>query len=464
MTIAVFIHTLLFLVFWLTNLSFQQEVNNFLADATGLKINFLLVFIIFTLAVGVWSAIRLMMRKRSGKFAHRLFYGIGGFYLVFFYGSFIILFLKNPIQLPRLGQFILYFRIFLDTAILFFVAWILRTKVKRPVTGWKKWIPLFGLVVLWMIPVFWTPGNVYRGSLPRKPLLIAHRGASQLAPENTLASMKRAAELGVYGVEADIIMSRDGTLFLMHDSNLVRTTNVAIIFPDRVKDPADSFTWDELAQLNAGAWFVTQDPFHTVASGRVSADDAIYFLNEPIPSLSEILQIVKDNNLHFIFDLRIPSGNHPYAAQTLDMCLSEIKAAGVTSRTWVLTGLDDIPAIRAVLPDAILAAGIDYSKAPAPEQLGPAGYQVVNSEYGLSNRMIRIYHRAFWVNLWTVDEPWQYSRLWLAGADSVTSNNIKALIALPAPVMAMRYTTYIFLWVVAGIGSAVVGFMKRVNR
>jgi glycerophosphoryl diester phosphodiesterase len=462
MTIAVLIHTIVYLIFWLTNLSFQKDVNNFLSSATGLKINFLMVFIFFTLIVGVWSVVRLATHKKSGRVGRGFFYSMGGFYLVFFYGSFVILFIKNPIQLPRLGQFIQYFRIFLDTAILLIATWILRTKLSRIATGWQKWIPLLGLIILWLIPVFWNPGNVYHGSLPTKPLLIAHRGASQLAPENTLASMKRAAELGVYGVETDIDISYDGTLFLMHDSTLARTTNVAQVFPGREKNPAESFTWDELSQLNAGEWFVTQDPYHTVASGRVSADDAIFFLNEPIPTLSEMLQVVKDNKLHFIFDLRIPSGDHPYADQTLTLCLNEIKTAGVTSRTWVLSSLDEIPTVRAVLPDAILAKGLDYRQVVSAQELTDEGYQLVNSEFGLSNVMIRSYKKAgLWVNLWTVDEPWQYSRLWLARADSVTSNNIKAFIALPAPVMAMRYAVYLFLWFAVGIIAAVIYFIKK---
>lgn len=451
MTLAALIHTIVFLLFWLTNLSFQRDVNRFLADTTGLKVNFIVIFIIFSLLVGAWSAIRRLVRG-TNKIERGFFLGFSIFYLVFFYGSFAILFIKNPVQLPRLGQLILYFRLFFDIALLFFAAWILRTRVK--VSGWKRWLPAGGLFLLWLIPVLWTPGNVFRGTLPAKPLLIAHRGASQLAPENTLAAMERAAELGVYGVETDITISRDGILFLMHDSTLERTTSVQQVFPSRLKEPADSFTWQELSQLNAGEWFITQDPYHTVASGRVSADNAILYKSEPIPALADLLKIVKDNNLHFIYDLRIPRSDHPFAAQTLDLCLEEIKAAGIAPRTWILASREEIPAIRAILPEAVLAKGLDYGQSASPEELVRDGYQVVNSEFGLSDGRIRAFRRAgLWVNLWTVDEPWQYSRLWLAEADSVTSNNIKALIALPMPVMAMKFGTYLFLWLVVGLAA-----------
>ena len=58
-----------------------------------------------------------------------------------------------------------------------------------------------------------------------RPLIIGHRGASGLEPENTLASFRRALELGADGVECDIHLSRDGQAMVIHDPTLQRTTN-----------------------------------------------------------------------------------------------------------------------------------------------------------------------------------------------------------------------------------------------
>jgi len=356
----------------------------------------------------------------------------------------------------RLGQFVQYFRLFVDAAFLLLAAWGLRNWLGRQTKLWKKWLGAGLLVLLWLVPVFWTPGAVLRGPLPEKPLLIAHRGHSLLAPENTWASMQKAADLGVYGLETDITIRRDGVLFLMHDSTLTRTTNVAEIFPQRAKDSADSFTWNELAQLNAGQWFEEQDPFGTIASGLVSPEQAALYRDEPVPTLADMLAILQANNLRFIFDLRIPPAEHPFADQTLDLCLAEIKASGAAARTWVLVGPEDILKVGAALPQAILSAGIDYSRAPVPQELVAAGYQLVNSEFGLSNGMLQAYQRSgLWVNLWTLDEPWQYSRLWLAGADSVTSNNVHVLAGMTKPVMALSYSVYLVVWGLAGILAAV---------
>ena len=89
----------------------------------------------------------------------------------------------------------------------------------------------------------------------------------------------------------------------------------------------------------------------------------------------------------FIYDLRIPSANHPYAGRALNLCLQAIKAAGVADHTWVLAKPDEIYRVRSTLPEAILAFGIGYTdKPPSPAALVAEGYRVVNSVYSLSNR------------------------------------------------------------------------------
>ncbi len=291
MTITILIHALLFLAFWLTNLPFQETLNNFLVSATGQQINFLLIFLVFAGLVALWSAaclVRHRMILRTGP--AWLYHSVGIFFLVFFYGSFIFLFLKNPAQLFRLGHLFQYFRLVFDIGIIMLVVWSLRRWVTYG--GKKKKVLLSaGLLVIWLIPVFCPPGNVYRGALPGKPFLIAHRGAASLAPENTLPAMQAAADLGVHGLETDITVSTDGILFLMHDGSLDRTTDVAQVFPGREDEPADSFTWDELSRLDAGSWFHGKTEIPT----------------EPIPTLEALLHIVRENNLYFIYDLRIPA-------------------------------------------------------------------------------------------------------------------------------------------------------------
>lgn len=447
MTAAILIHALLFLAFWLTNLPYQQTLDNFLIGATGLRANYLSFFMIFGGLVALWSAIRLASRRKVRRTGPAwLYLSVGIFFLAFFYVSFIVLFLKNPVQLFRLGQLFQYIRFIVDAAVLLFLAWGLRRWIKVAGVA-KKAFLLAGLLLLWLIPIFWIPGNVYRGALPEKPRLVAHRGASTLAPENTLASMRAAADLGVYGLETDVSVSADGVLFLMHDSTLARTTDVVQILPGREGEPAEALTWDELSQLDAGRWF----------------DGGGTFSGEPIPTLEAMLQVVNENNLSFIFDLRIPSTGHPYADQALDLCLEEIKAAGVADHAWILVKPEEIDRVRSILPDAILAAGIGYTDPrPSPEALVADGYRVVNSVFSLPDHQVRAYQEAgLWVNLWVVDEPWQYSRLWLAGADSVTSNYVQTFMAMAYPVAAITFPVYLAIWGFVGLLAVWLYFSKK---
>ncbi len=431
MTLTILIHTVLFLAFWLTNLSYQETLNNFLVGATGTRINFLLLFMLLAGGVALWSAARLALHRdaRAGRAWPYLTTGV--FFLLFFYGSFAFLFLKNPIQLRRLGQLFQYFRLIVDAGLLLTLAWGLPRCVKGKRALHKSVVPV-GLLILWLLPLFSPPGNVYRGALPEKPRLIAHRGASTLAPENTLAAMQQAVALGVYGLETDITVSADGVLFLLHDNTLARTTDVAQVFPGREDDPAGTFTWAELSRLDAGSWF----------SGRAA------FPHEPIPTLAALLQVLQENDLVFIYDLRIPPAGHPFASQALDLCLAQLQASGIAGRTWILAETEALAPIQALLPEAILATGIDYKeRPPAPDALIASGFRVVNSVYGLSQRQIQAYRNAgLWVNLWVVDEPWQYSRLWLAGAGSVTTNRPQRLLTISRPVLAMPYGIYLALW------------------
>ncbi|MFC9127375.1 glycerophosphodiester phosphodiesterase [Streptomyces sp. NPDC057099] len=87
------------------------------------------------------------------------------------------------------------------------------------------------------------------------PQVIAHRGASAYAPENTLAAVDKAAELGIPWVENDVQETRDGELVVVHDDNLRRTTDVEEVFPDRAPWKVKDFTAAEIARLDAGSWF-----------------------------------------------------------------------------------------------------------------------------------------------------------------------------------------------------------------
>lgn len=112
----------------------------------------------------------------------------------------------------------------------------------------------------------------------RAPWIIAHRGASGHAPENTLAAFERAVELGAGFIETDLHLTRDGRFVAIHDRTLERTTNGS----GAVRD----FTLAELRQLDAGLWFDRQ------------------FAGQQIPALEEILAFARKHDVVFYFEIK----------------------------------------------------------------------------------------------------------------------------------------------------------------
>ncbi len=137
----------------------------------------------------------------------------------------------------------------------------------------------------------------------QKPIIIAHRGASSLAPENTLLAARVAHAVGAQGWECDVQLTRDGELVLMHDSTLSRTTNVREVFPHRSPWRVSDFFLREIQKLDAGSWFITRDPFGTIAS-RETRGAISQCVGEKVPSLYEALSLSRELNLFLNIEIK----------------------------------------------------------------------------------------------------------------------------------------------------------------
>jgi glycerophosphoryl diester phosphodiesterase len=100
-------------------------------------------------------------------------------------------------------------------------------------------------------------------SIRENPLIIAHRGDSIRAPENTLEAARLGWEAGASAWELDVQLTRDGVPVVIHDESLLRTTDVARRFAGdpRASDGyrVSDFDFDEVRALDAGSWFVAED-------------------------------------------------------------------------------------------------------------------------------------------------------------------------------------------------------------
>ncbi len=472
------IHAVLFIVYWLTNSLFYTSVNDYLTDLLNAPADYISICLIFSGLLVLWSGVRLFFYQTNRR--HRLWavttwlYGLlAVLYIVFFYGSFWLLLRESPVQQVRIGQLLLYYRLILDPVLVLGAAlaaglWLRKRLSAQPPNGtrsrlWPVADVAFVYAALWALLLAFPPESVYRGSLPIKPLIIAHRGASMLAPENTLVAMEKAAALGTYGVETDIAISRDGVLYLMHDDDLKRTTSVAQVFPGREKDRPETFTLAEVQQLNAGEWFVQTDPYKVMARQSVSAADTEQYRRQAVPTLAQQLDIVRQHKLTFIFDIKPLPSSDPYAPQFFDIAFQQIHAAGIDPQIWFLAKRDQVAKIRSAAPEMKLAYDTDWRQPPDAVELAGAGYQIVNVEYGLPKELISQYHAAgLRVNLWTVDEPWQFSRLWVLGADSITTSNAQTMLALSQPTLSLSYSIYVWAWIALGlVGAGIIFWLAR---
>jgi glycerophosphoryl diester phosphodiesterase len=123
------------------------------------------------------------------------------------------------------------------------------------------------------------------------PLWIAHRGAGKLAPENTLAAFRVGAAHGYRAFECDVKVSADGVPFLLHDSQLDRTTPA--------RGLAGLKDWSELSRTDAGSW-------HTRG-----------FAGEPIPSLELIARYVQRNGFALNIEIKPTPGQEQATGQSV---------------------------------------------------------------------------------------------------------------------------------------------------
>lgn len=123
-------------------------------------------------------------------------------------------------------------------------------------------------------------------------LIIAHRGTTFWAPEETEAAMRWARNIGAHYLEFDLQRTKDNYLIALHDEKLTRTTNIANIFPERQNEPVSSFTYEELLKLDAGTWFNKQYPERR----RNSFGSLDILTLEDIVQIAEGKRIKRDKN------------------------------------------------------------------------------------------------------------------------------------------------------------------------
>ncbi|XP_052008719.1 glycerophosphodiester phosphodiesterase domain-containing protein 5-like isoform X1 [Xyrauchen texanus] len=308
------------------------------------------------------------------------------------------------------------------------------------------------LFTLYLVPLgMYSPCIKEVGTLGPAPILIGHRGAPMLAPENTQLSFEKAIELGGEGLETDITISYDGVPFLMHDSTLRRTTNVHEVFPNRTDDPAAMFTWAELEMLNAGSWFLRRDPFGTASF--LDVDERVQVQNQTVPTLKEFLNLAAQHGRLVIFDLRRPPRGHPYRDTWITRTLEVLHNESYINSSQVFWLPADQRSVVQELDPELQQTSADHASI---EELQEEHIVRLNLHYSyMSQEQIRKYASVnISTNLYVISQPWLYSLAWCAGVHSVTTNALHVLKKLQRPLFLMTPQEYSLMWILTDIVSA----------
>ena len=236
--------------------------------------------------------------------------------------------------------------------------------------------------------------------------VIAHRGFSGAAPENTLAAFKKAMEVGSDMIELDVHLSKDGQVVVIHDDTLKRTTSGN----GKVVD----FSLQELKQLDAGKWFGSQ------------------FLEERIPALKEVLELTR-GKIPIHIELKEGDLGRYTITDLADRSLEEVEKAGLLDQvlfgSFNLSAVDRIREKHPRLPVALI-----YNKAWDHPQDATGGrpIPVLSSSGKVLNQAnaSKARQQGMKVFVWTLDKEEHMEQFLNVGVDGIITNHPDKLIKI----------------------------------
>lgn len=233
----------------------------------------------------------------------------------------------------------------------------------------------------------------------RRPLIVGHRGARGLAPENTLPAFEVAAELEIDGVEFDVQRTADGVLVVFHDDTVDRTTTGTGALAD--------LTLEQVRALDAGARF----------DGR--------FTGTRVPTLREALDYLKTTRLLLFIELKDP-WRFPGMEQ---QCVDLVRELGLGPRTQFRSFYHDaLHELYRIAPEISISELWD-DRLPADDEVT---FKTVDAPHQLltPQNIRHMQARGQQVTAWTVNELERARALAEAGIDGLCTDYPDRLLAL----------------------------------
>ncbi len=266
------------------------------------------------------------------------------------------------------------------------------------IAGWSV-LAAFTLLFIFLIKyfVFWSPREI--DMLTQYDVfVIAHRGASEQFPENTLAAFQAAIEMGADSIELDVTLSKDGTVVVIHDDFVDRTT-------DGSGNVAD-LTLAELKALDAGSWF---GPDHA---------------GEQIPTLQEAMDLTK-NRIRLDIELKGESKS----PTPLEGAVAELIERNEMEDQVVVSSFNPLALFYFHRANSRIAIALLYQEKLAvhlrdrwfaplthPDGLRP-GRRMVTEEH-----VRQLKDRGHEVVTWTVNDPDEMKKMMALGVDGIITN------------------------------------------
>ena len=224
------------------------------------------------------------------------------------------------------------------------------------------------------------------------PMIMAHRGYSSAAPENTLPAFAKAIAEGFTAAELDVQMTKDGVIVVLHDSNLKRTTGL--------DKNIWEVTFDEISDLDNGSFFSKE------------------YAGTPIPTLDEVLKLCRDR-LYLNIEIKRTGHDEGITEKVIDLILENdfLDQCDITSQDY-----STIEEVKEINPH-ILTAYTSVIGIGALHQLEAADIISIQETFATYENIYQIHNAGKRVFVWTINEEDTMEEMISLNVDAILTND-----------------------------------------
>lgn len=245
--------------------------------------------------------------------------------------------------------------------------------------------------------------------------IIAHKGASGLAPENTMAAFQKALELGVDQIELDVRHTLDEEIIVFHDQRLDRIARDTL--GNQVTGDVHDYTLEEIRQFDVGSWFDSK------------------FADQRIPTLKEVLDFV-DGRCKVLIEIKHMDHPHyhDFAEKLVDVVMKEKNGEDwIILQSYEPTYLDEVHVLDSLIETKALIIGEDSAPLIAfyietRMHMGRAQesdrMKAINPEWRTLSprRIFQMHAKGFEVHAYPVNERDDIIKMLNAGVDGIITD------------------------------------------